>query len=393
MIGVGMEIVPMLTPRIQHKGWSWVEARIELDSKGLREFSRCDASLRRLTSDESQALDEMKRRAAELDAEAQAMRNGEAWSALDAERIDLEEQDIAARRSAIQVARQTWPAEGKVHAGAIVTVSREGDAEIIRGLLREVDRKAVESAHRRAKGGSASARAQAEGGESDGEGEPSEPTSRTPRLSDALTRRLAAHRTVALQAALGGNTHLALATLANVFVQRVFGDAWGRDKPAMQVTLQLPAQALVAAADDVEASRAGQAVEASKQHWRERMPEARGEWFDWLIGLPQDDLLDLLALCASLTLNALPNAAATVDANAIAHAVGLDMADWWEPTAESFLNHVSKVQIVDALKEAGPDLIDDGVGAMKKDVLVVKAASWLSGKRWLPQPLRAPAAA
>ena len=78
---------------------------------------------------------------------------------------------------------------------------------------------------------------------------------------------------------------------------------------------------------------------------------------------------------------------AASDSNALAKAVGLDMADWWEPTAQGYLNHVPKAQIVQALKEAGPDLADDGVGAMKKDVLVVKAASRLAGKRWLPAML------
>jgi ParB family transcriptional regulator, chromosome partitioning protein len=91
-----------------------------------------------------------------------------------------------------------------------------------------------------------------------------------------------------------------------------------------------------------------------------------------------------------LTLNALPGTGATVDSNAIAEAVNLDMADWWEPTAQGYLNHVPKAQIVQALKEAGPDLADDGVGALKKDVLVVKAVSRLAGKRWLPAPLRRP---
>ena len=47
-----------------------------------------------------------------------------------------------------------------------------------------------------------------------------------------------------------------------------------------------------------------------------------------------------------------------------------------------------KSQIVQALKEAWPDLAGDGVGAMKKDVLVVKAVSRLAGKRWLPAVLR-----
>ena len=70
--------------------------------------------------------------------------------------------------------------------------------------------------------------------------------------------------------------------------------------------------------------------------------------------------------------------------------MGLDMADWWEPTATGYLNHVSKAQIVQALKEVGPELADDGIGAMKKDLLVAKAASRLAGKRWLPVPLRRP---
>jgi ParB family chromosome partitioning protein len=84
----------------------------------------------------------------------------------------------------------------------------------------------------------------------------------------------------------------------------------------------------------------------------------------------------------------LPSTGSGSDSNALAEAVGLDMADWWEPTAQGYLNHVPKAQIVQALKEAGPDLADDGVGAMKKDVLVVKAASRLAGKRWLPAMLR-----
>lgn len=58
------------------------------------------------------------------------------------------------------------------------------------------------------------------------------------------------------------------------------------------------------------------------------MPEQPGAWLEWLIGLPQAELMDLLALCAALTLNTLPSTGAAADANALANAVGLDMADW-----------------------------------------------------------------
>jgi hypothetical protein len=108
-------------------------------------------------------------------------------------------------------------------------------------------------------------------------------------------------------------------------------------------------------ADDLKTSRAWLAVQQAKEAWQARLPEQQGEWFGWLLGLSQAELIELLALCGALTVNALPGAGAAGSANAIAAALGLDMADWWEPTAEAYLNHVPKAQIIAALKEAGPE--------------------------------------
>ena len=259
---------------------------------------------------------------------------------------------------------------------------------IIRGLLREADRKALEASQRKARK-DASARSELEAAKQDSGA--AAPTRTTGELSEALTRRLAAHRTAALQAMLVGNGQVALAALANTLLRRVFAEDYGSDRPAMQISATASAHALLSVADDLKGSRAFQAVEEAKGRWRERLPEQRGEWFAWLVGLPQDELLDLIGLCAALTVNALPSVNAAHDANAIARVVGLDMADWWEPTAEGFLNHVSKAQIVQALKEAGPDLARDGLGGMKKDVLVNTAVGRLRGMRWLPAALRPPA--
>ena len=204
----------------------------------------------------------------------------------------------------------------------------------------------------------------------------------------ALSLRL---KTGSFGSALTGNVQVALAALANTLMRRAFFEDYGFDRPAMQINATPSAHALVSVADDLKVSRAFQTVEGAKAKWRERLPEQRGEWFAWLVGLPQANLLELLGLCAALTVNALPSVGAVGDADAIARAVGLDMAEWWEPTAEGFLNHVSKAQIVQALKEAGPELARDGVESMKKDVLVNTAAGRLRGTRWLPAALRPPA--
>jgi ParB family chromosome partitioning protein len=373
---------------VREEGWGWVEARIELDSMALRQFAPCEHTVRKPTADEKAELAALAQREAELEQESDALEHADAWNGPDAERIGLEGDDIEARRRAIQDGLKVWPPAVKARAGVIVTINREGDSTIIRGLLREADRKALEVAQRKARQDGTHT-GDAERVEAQSEAEPPAPTANG--LSEALTRRLAAHRTAALQAMLIGNVQIGLASLTHTLMRRALVDDYGADRPAMQITATASAHALLSVADDLKGSRAFQAVEDAKARWRERLPEARSDWFAWLVGLPQGELLELLGLCAALTVNALPSVNAAHDSAAAAQAVGLDMADWWEPTAEGFLNHVSKAQIVQALKESRPDLARDGVESMKKDVLVNTAAGRLRGMRWLPALLRLPA--
>lgn len=381
------EKLEALAATVREEGWKWVESRLSVDSMALRQFAPCAHTNRKPTAAEQQELDALERRAAELEQQAQALDDAPEWSPDEAEMIDLEEQDIAARRKLIHEALKTWTPEQKAHAGVIVTIGRDGDVEVMRGLVRDEDRKAIAAAV-----GAKGAKQHRDPGDAgDDEGAPSmsmAPERRVPGCSDALMKRLAAHRTMALQAMLTQNTAVALASVVHVFVLRTFGADYPHEVSALQVTPQLSAFALEAMADDLKASRAWQAVQQVKEAWRARLPDDQGEWLGWLIGLPQAELIELLALCGAMTVNALPGAGAAGSANAIAVALGLDMADWWEPTAEAYLNHVPKAQIIAALKEAGPELAGGGVEAMKKDALVSAAASRLAGTRWLPEPLR-----
>jgi ParB family transcriptional regulator, chromosome partitioning protein len=64
------------------------------------------------------------------------------------------------------------------------------------------------------------------------------------------------------------------------------------------------------------------------------------------------------------------------------------VVDWWQPTAAGFLSHISKAQIMVALKESDPAFVDAATAALPKDALVAKAQLLLNGKGWLPVPLR-----
>lgn len=213
----------------------------------------------------------------------------------------------------------------KQHAGVIVTVGREGDPEVIRGLLREKDRKAM-AALQKVPG------SPTQGARDDGPDDSAEHSGsgerRASECSDGLTKRLAAHRTVALQVMLSRNTGVALASLTHVLVQCVFGEAYQRGGSALQITPQPQSHVLQSVADDLKESAAWKVVEASRLACRERLPEQQRAWLGWLIALPQGELLDLLAFYAASTLNALPSSGAASEANVPAEAVALDMADW-----------------------------------------------------------------
>jgi ParB family chromosome partitioning protein len=386
---------------VREEGWCWVEVRLDVDSHALRQFTPAEYDLRKPTADERKQLAELSRRSRELEQQGDALRDHHEGWADEAEPIDLEEQDIAARQRAIQHALREWAPAVKTLAGVIVTVSREGDVEVIRGLVREADRRTLDAARRKAEKGRRSAavhEARDDDGQADSAGAEhadaagavqSEPaTPKRAEFSDALSRRLAAHRTLALQVTLSRNVPVALAALAHTLAQRVLGDEYRRAGPALQITAQSATYAMTSAADDLKAAPAWLALQTARDAWVERLPKERSAWFAWMLDLPQTDLFELIALCTAMTVNALPSAGSAFEGNLLASGVGLDMADWWEPTAEGFLSHVSKSQIVQALREAASGLAVDGVESMKKDVLVNTALARLKGTRWLPLPLR-----
>jgi ParB family chromosome partitioning protein len=130
--------------------------------------------------------------------------------------------------------------------------------------------------------------------------------------------------------------------------------------------------------------------------WRDRLPElAEGLW-DWLLEQDTATRLDLLAYCAASSIDAVERPyerghnRRLAHADRLAAALGLDMAEWWQPTAESYLGRVSKARILAAVAEGALPEAAENIARLKKDALVVQAEERLAGKNWLPAPLRPP---
>ena len=112
-------------------------------------------------------------------------------------------------------------------AGAIVTIDRNGEAVIHRGLLREAEAKALRTLEKLRRGFGST-----EGEAANEEHEDADDPPKAASLSDQLAQRLSAHRTAALQIEVARHPHVALAALVHGMVQKVLQDSYhGHDLP------------------------------------------------------------------------------------------------------------------------------------------------------------------
>ena len=113
------------------------------------------------------------------------------------------------------------------------------------------------------------------------------------------------------------------------------------------------------------------------------------------VRLSATDLLDLLAHCASLTVNAVRSPfdrkpGAWAHADRLAEAVDLDMTGYWTPTVANYLGRVTKGRIAEAVREAVSEDAAERIGGLRKPDMASEAEALLAGKGWLPSLLRKP---
>ena len=119
-----------------------------------------------------------------------------------------------------------------------------------------------------------------------------------------------------------------------------------------------------------------------------QLPREPEQLFTWLLEQPQAELLSMLACCVALTVNAVQADERPSAADEIARAAGLDMRAWWTPTAESYLSHISRAQILDIIREAVSPEIAGTLSKLKKAPLAEAAERRLAGTGWLPKLLK-----
>lgn len=345
-------------------GWAWVEIMIETDYELLSRYGRLQRIEVALSEEEQKRHSELSERYDEIVVALEEQEDDEATAELDR---------IVEEMERLEESQLQWPEDGQRYAGIILSLDRNGELKVDEGLVRPEDRKRL-----------AEERATASAETSEGQGEETE---RSNDYSDTLLTDLSAHKTAALREVLIRNPKVALAALVHRMACPLF-----YERRADSCVKILPAYLdLGVFSKTVAACPAAEALLARHKTWVEKLPEAEAFW-SWLLEADPELLLNLLVYCSALTLDAVHRrnggTAHMNEAEQLATALSLDMADWWQPTRALFFDHLTKSQIVEVVAEVTTASTAKYLAELKKADMAQRAEELLKDKRWLPAMLR-----
>lgn len=347
------------------EGWAWVEVMIEVDYAYLSQFRRISPTEVALSRKEEARLSKCCERHDEIVTELDDDAPEEVTEELD--RLNAEIETLSRKK-------EQWSDDDKAHAGAVISLDYHGTVCVTRGLTAEKETEMPGN-----------------GNTDRGDDATSDTATANPKsdISERLLEDLTAHRTAALRAVLAEAPSTALRALTHLLILRTFFNFTGDGC----VDIRTHIVDLRPSADGIAESRAVEQLASRHAALLERLPEPERVWA-WLNEQSDSIVLEFLAYCVAVSVNAVcrkgdSHAEARFDhADLIAAAVGLDMADWWEPSGNRYLGRVRKTGIIAAVSEAVSPEAGENIASMKKDAMVARAEDLLSGKRWLPAVLR-----
>ncbi|MCS8365799.1 chromosome partitioning protein ParB, partial [Pseudomonas aeruginosa] len=365
-----------LAAEVKAEGWAWVDATPGTTHADLQAFQRAPRQRRSPNKREAQRIEKLQTKMQALAEAVDAALDADDEKKADA--LQEEGEHLGEQLQALEDGLQDYGEAVKAAAGAIVTIDRNGEAVIHRGLMREAEAKALRTLERLRQGFGS----EGEAGNDD-TGEEADDAPKAAAMSDRLAQRLSAHRTAALQIEVARHPQVALAALVLGMVQIVLqGSHYGHDLPlGVKLTQQ---DRLEGMAPDWPESPAAVALRELQQVAGEALPDDSAELFAVLLAKSQDELVRLLAVCVASTVDVVtPRATQHQPGAELAQAVGLNMAAWWQPTADGYFQHVPKAAILEAVGAFAPSHVTR-LAKLKKGDIASEAERLADGTGWMP---------
>ena len=346
--------------RVREEGIAWVEVRSDWDYSERAQFGQVRTKLRPATEAEQAQIDALNARRSELDTQLEdAGEDEEEYAAL-SEQMDAVETEL----QALDGAREIEDPLQKACAGAVVTIGRDGKVHIERDLLKPEDAKRFARARKDVNATPKAAR----------------------EHSAALARRLNAQRTLALQAVLAERSDVAVIALTHRLVLQTFPQYALTREGVLKIDAHNAA--LGAHAEELSTSRAHASLHTRREALESVLPKDAKQLFAWLLAQPQTDVLALLAFCVAQSADGVTDDERPEGVDELARAAGLDMREWWSPTAANYFASVPKSRVLEIVRETISPEEAATLTKLKKDALTKAAESKVSGTGWLPALLR-----
>ncbi len=368
-----------IAAEVKAEGWAWVDAALAATYADLQAFQRAPRERRTPGKRDALRIEKLQAKMQELGEAIDAAMDAEDEDK--AEALQEEGECLGQQLQTLEDGLLDYAANVRAAAGAIVTIDRNGEAVIHRGLLRQAEAKALRTLEKLRQGFA--------DGESvnDDEGEEADDAPKA-AITDRLAQRLSAHRTAALQIEVARHPQVALVALVHGMVQTVLQERhYEHDLPlGVRLTVQ---DRLEGMAPDWPESPAAVALRELQQAWGGKLPEDSAELFAALLTMEQGELVNLLAVCVASTVDVVtPRATPHQPGAELAQAVGLDMAPWWQPTAEGYFKHVPKAAILQAVGEYAPESVNR-LAKLKKADIASEAERLADGTGWMPAIFKA----
>jgi ParB family chromosome partitioning protein len=335
---------------LRPEGWKWIEVHPDFDYEARMEFrQRHPEPLP--PSEEARAEEKLLTKEYKTLFNSMQEDDEEASARLDA---------IEARIAELEDTEPVFTPDTLAIAGTMVTVGRDGEVEVIRGLIRPDD-----FPHEFGAEQISAAKIKAP-------------------FSAALVENLTAQKSAAISASLCGRPDIALSAVVYALALDTLS-LHSRESAIRMTARRNHLQESCVALDAMEEVRA---------KWSGIVPGEVTALWQWCLIQDQKTLLELLAFCAACTVDAVqrnqdrPDCQRLAHAGALATALGLDMAAWFTATADNYFTRVSRADIFCALAEAKGSPAKRSWEKLRKSELAALAEREVSGTGWLPLPLR-----
>jgi ParB family chromosome partitioning protein len=371
---------------VQAEGWKWVEAMPDFDYSTSRNYGRVYAEEVPLTKKEQKRLDAL---TAEADKLGETLEEKDIYPDDEPEGLSEEDaalvtryQDIQKEIEALNDRPCLWTDEQKAQAGAVVTIDYDGSLKVERGLIHPDDRVSPKPAKTQAVAGAASETQPQQEPESSG-------------LSAALTEDLTAQRSAALAIEVAKRSDVALVTLVHALALQHFYRRYAYDRDGTQSAAQIKRELPPAASKDIEQAPVFVALSALEAKWKKQLPARSRDLWHWLMEESPKTVNELMAYLVGISINATQQRIESrhrrhENADRIAVAVGLDMTAHWHPDAD-FFRRTSKAYMAQAIIEAAGEnyaTVAKGLTKIGKAEAVSATVDAVTGRKWLPQPLK-----